>query len=150
MAITKIYETIAISQREYQRCNAVSRDVKRAFDKVWHEGLKFKILHQNLPQTYEKILCNFLSGRRAIVRVNNSLSSEIQLLSGVPQGSIWSPTLYILFTADIPSPGPGTLDVLFEDDIAQIIIYPGRDREALARRTSREVERINHYQKLEN
>ena len=82
------------------------------------------------------------------MRVNNSLSGEIQLLSGVPQGSILSPTLYILFTADIPSPGPGTLDVLFADDIAQIIIYPGRDREALARRTSRLVERINHYQKL--
>ena len=35
------------------------RDVAKAFDKVWHNGLKFKILRLGIPPLTEKILCNF-------------------------------------------------------------------------------------------
>ena len=114
-ALALLYETIAISQHHKWRCNVVCRDVAKAFDKVWHLGLQYKILQQGLPVIYEKILSNYSTNRKAIVRYNNSYSEPIEIESGVPQGGILSPTLYILFTADSPPPGPGALDVEFAD-----------------------------------
>ena len=43
LAITKIYETIAFNQRDKSQCNVVCRDVAKAFAKVWHAGLQYKI-----------------------------------------------------------------------------------------------------------
>ena len=72
----------------------------------------------------------------------------IELKSGVPQGSILSPSLYITYTSDIPPPGPGTTDVLFADDITQIVEYHHGSKNMLAARCKREIERINRYEKL--
>ena len=69
--------------------------MSKAFDKVWHDGLRYKILQQELPEIYEKILSSFLSNRTAQIEVNNAVSDKIQLLSGVPQGSILSPILFL-------------------------------------------------------
>ena len=116
LAIANMYETIAISQLERHRCNVVCRDVSKAFDKVWHAGLQYKILQTGFPELIEKLLCNFIIGRTARVRLNSIIGGKIELKSGVPQGSILSPTLYILFTADTPPPGQGTTNISFTDD----------------------------------
>ena len=60
MAITKIYEMVALNQRNRGQCDIVYRDVAKAFDKVWHAGLKYKILQLELPDIAEKMLCSFL------------------------------------------------------------------------------------------
>ena len=59
-AITSIYETIANALAEKKQVYMVLRDVAKAFDKVWHNGLKYKIVRMGLPDTLAKILCNFL------------------------------------------------------------------------------------------
>ena len=99
-ALTTVYETIAKNQQEGGRAALVCRDVSKAFDKVWHDGLKYKILGLDLPDTLEKTLCGFLDNRKARIKLNaNTKGREMALLSGVPQGSIHSPTLHILYTA---------------------------------------------------
>ncbi len=96
-AITTIYETIANALAEKKQVYVVLRDVAKAFDKVWHNGLKHKILRPGLPDILEKILCKFLDNRKAKIKFGNKYSRDIHLLSGVPQGSVLSPTLYMLF-----------------------------------------------------
>ena len=147
LALATLYETIALSQKEKHGCNVVCRDVKKAFDKVWHSGLKYKILRLNLPDIFEKILCSFLEERIAKIKIGDYVGPPIRLQSGVPQGSILSPTLYILFIADMPEPGPGCYVVGFADDITQVITYPGKSKLMLARRTSEEIKKINDYEK---
>ncbi len=66
----------------------VLRDVAKAFDKVWHNGLKYKLLRLGLPPILEKTLCTFLDNRTAKISIGNDYSNDIDLLSGVPQGSI--------------------------------------------------------------
>ena len=118
LAILKLYEIIAMNQRQQFQCNVVCRDVAKAFDKVWHKVLKFKILSLQLPDIIEKILCNFLDDRTAQIKMDGQLSDKFELKSGVPQGSILSPTLYIFYTSDLRPPGPGATDIMFADDIS--------------------------------
>ncbi len=50
-AITVTYETIANAVAERKQVVLALRDVVKAFDEVWHNGLKYKILNLNIPRT---------------------------------------------------------------------------------------------------
>ena len=67
--------------------------------------------------------------------------TKIPLASGVPQGSILSPTLYVFYTSVLPPPGGGGTDVLFADNITQVVEYMGPSKRMLALRTTKEIER---------
>ncbi|XP_037789972.1 uncharacterized protein LOC119585377 [Penaeus monodon] len=140
-AITSIYETIAILQRKRQQCNIVCRDRAKAFDKLWKPGFHFKILHMNLQDIMEKMLCNFVEDRAATIRSGNEIGPKFPLLSGVPQGSIVSPTLFIFYKADAERPRNNCAEVSFTDGNIQIIMY------VLATMTANEIGNINAFEK---
>ena len=146
-AIAKLYEIISMAQRRLDRCNVVCRDISKAFDKVWHDGVKYKLLQLNIPEVIGRTLCSFLDNRYVRIKINNVIGDQIPLKSGVPQGSIISPTLFIFYTADLPNPEQGAYDITFADDNTQIITYPGQSRNILALKTIREIKRINNYEK---
>ena len=118
----------------------------KAFDRVWVEGLQFKVLQNELP---ERMLCSFVTGRTAQIKIDEHIGPRFQLQAGIPQGSILSPTLFIFYTHDIPSPATNTdVDVIFADDISQAILYKGNDKEEAAIQTEREIVRVNEYEKI--
>lgn len=82
-------------------CSGVFLDIEKAFDKVWHVGLQYK-LKQLLPMPFYLILKSFLSDRRYFVKVNDSSSLIYPIEAGVPQGSVLGPVLYTIFTSDMP------------------------------------------------
>ena len=46
--------------------NIICRDVQKAFDKVWTQGLKYKIINiPDLPLIFQKILCSYVTNRTA-------------------------------------------------------------------------------------
>ena len=142
----KIYETIALNQRDQGQCNLICRDIEKAFDKVWHGGIKFKINNLGLPSILVRTASIFLDDRTAKIKYKGQLSENIIIRRSVPQGSILSPNLFVLYTADLPRAGQGGIDVLFADDVTQVIEYHHRSKKMLANRTSREIERINNYE----
>ena len=148
IAITKVNELIGINQKYKDHMNIVCRDVQKAFDKVWTQGLKYKIITiPELPLIIQKILCSYVTKRTAQIRIENFIGDKITLESSVPQGGISSPTLYILYTRDIPPPaGENNNDVIFADDVTQIIQNLRNDRRALAEATALEIDRINNYE----
>ena len=75
-------------------------DVKRAFDNVWHNGLRYKIFQLDLPTKMTYWLSDFLVGRVIQVNVNGFVSNQINPKAGVPQGSVLSPLLF-WFTSTI-------------------------------------------------
>ena len=149
LAITKINELIGINQKYRDHMNIICRDVQKAFDKVWTQGLKYKVINiPDLPLIIQKILCSYVTNRTAQIRIENYKGDKINLESGIPQGGILSPTSYILYTRDIPPPADvNNSDIIFADDVIQIIQNLHDDREALAEATTLEIERINNYEK---
>lgn len=124
-ALAIITEKIAQHKADKGQCQIIFRDVTKAFDKVWHCGLHYKILQLQLPLTLEKLLCDFLSDRTASIKVNNFIGPSFNLNCGVPQGSVLSPTLYTIYTNDMED-STRNLNVCYADDITQVIGYQGR------------------------
>ncbi|KAL1122174.1 hypothetical protein AAG570_003579 [Ranatra chinensis] len=112
----RVVDNIASCLEQKQYCSAAFLDVAQAFDRVWHQGLLWKI-KSLVPSTYYLILLSYLSDRSFIVIHGSSQSSYFPIKAGVPQGSILSPLLYSVYTSDIPE-HPATLLASFADDTA--------------------------------
>jgi retron-type reverse transcriptase len=85
---------------EEKYCASAFLDITQAFDKVWHDGLLFK-LRTNLPLNYFLILQSYLQNRHFLVRYQDEQTTLYPIKAGVPQGSVLGPTLYSIYTADM-------------------------------------------------
>lgn len=92
-------------------------DVQKAYDSVWQKAVVFKLQQSNCPLYIVKVVQSFLSARTFEVQVNGSRSTTYRIPFGVPQGSVLSPTLYNVFTADILMVD-GVVYAFFADDTA--------------------------------
>ncbi len=80
---------------------AVALDISKAFDTVLHKILLSKLPSHDVYSDLSSILSSFLSGRYIAAVVDGQCSTPKPINSGVPQGSVLSSFLFILFTIDI-------------------------------------------------
>lgn len=104
-----------------KRCSsALFLDISKAFDKVWHNLLLQKMINYRINNTLIKLTHSFLKNRTFSIKSIINTSTIRSINAGVPQGAVLSPTLYNLFTADIPIHFPNTQILTFADDTAII------------------------------
>ena len=90
-------------------------DISKAFEKVWQDGIIFKLTQNGISGNLLKILRNFLSERRQHVVLNGQVSTRGKVIAGVPQGSILGPLLFLIYINDL-SEGFSTNAKLCADD----------------------------------
>ena len=94
---------------------SVFLDISKAFDKVWHEGLLFKLRSMDISGEPYNPLGNYLSGRFQRAILNEQRSSWRPVIAGVLQGSILGPLLFLVYINDLPNESKSTVK-LFADD----------------------------------
>jgi hypothetical protein len=115
--LSKVIKNAKRKLKEKSSTGIIMLDVEKAFDRVWHNGLLFKMIELNFPAYIIKLTANFLTNRHFFVEIGNSNSKKYKIPFGVPQGAVLSPTLYNIFTHDVPKYLKTTL-ALFADDTA--------------------------------
>ena len=79
-------------------------DVEKAFDNVWHNGLRYKIYQLDLPTKLFRWLSDFPVGRVIQVKTEGFLSPKFYSKAGFRQGSNPSPLLFLIYVNDMPNP----------------------------------------------
>jgi hypothetical protein len=90
-------------------------DISKAFDKVWHDGLLFKLKNHGVTGNLYAILKNFLSNRLQRVTIEGVESPWEPVAAGVPQGSILGPLLFLVYINDLLT-GINSNAKIFADD----------------------------------
>jgi hypothetical protein len=114
--VHRLTKEIVKSFEAKQYCAAAFLDISQAFDRVWHEGLLYKI-KTTLPYGFFLILKSYLKERHFLVTVGDATTNLHPIKAGVPQGSVLGPILYLLYTSDLPTSTSVTTGT-FADDTA--------------------------------
>ena len=115
------YHKICEAVDKGKEIRAVFCDISKAFDRVWHKGLLYKLRCMGCSNRVAKWFESYLSQQRQRVVINGQSSDWVHILAGVPQGSILDPLLFLIYINDIVK-HIGCSISLFADDTSLYII----------------------------
>ena len=127
MHIIELVEEITNSLDNHESTVGVFIDLKKAFDTVDH-GIA------------NKWMCSYLMNRYQYVNINGTNSDYMNVLCGVPQGSILGPILFILYINDMCNVSTLLKPILFADDTN--LFYSGKDIKELCSVVSIELDKL--------
>ena len=109
---------------------SVFLDMSKAFDKVWHEGLLFKLKQNGINGKLLNLLTSYLANRKQRVLLNGCESEWGEIESGVPQGSVLGPLLFLIYINDLEK-GIKSHIIFFADDTSLFSIVEDSNTSAL-------------------
>jgi hypothetical protein len=115
--LLEFVEEVSAAMERGTATDAIVLDFAKAFDRVNHTLLVHKLDHYGIRGNTNRWIAHFLSDRRQAVVVNGAQSGYVSVKSGVPQGSVLGPCLFLAYINDLPS-RVSSPSRLFADDTA--------------------------------
>ena len=106
-------------------------DFSKAFDKVGHNRLLLKLDHYGVRGKTNRWISIFLKARKQTVVLDGEKSEEADVLSGVPQGSVLGPCLFLFYINDIPDNLRSPVRLFADDTIVYLTVKCQADAESL-------------------
>ena len=119
--LLSIYHSFCLALDEGKEVRVVFCDISKAFDRVWHEGLLFKLKESGISGSLLIWLTDYLDERKQCVVLSGSKSETVTISAGVPQGLILGPLLFLIYINDIVRDIQSPIR-LFADDTALYIV----------------------------
>ena len=91
--------------------------MSKPFDTINIHTLIRKLLQINIPGTIIRFIANYIKGRKAYTTYGNHTSKQRQFKTGVPRGGVLLPTLFNIYTSDLPPPSAPVQVMAYADDI---------------------------------
>ena len=114
-----------------EQIDAILLDFSNAFDKVPHEHLAVKLKHYGISGNVLTWIKSFLSNRSQQVQVEGVQSKPAPVTSGVPQGSVLGPLLFLVYINDMPSKVQSTTRLFADDSLLYRKIKSPEDAQIL-------------------
>ena len=111
-----LFDKIFNAKTKQRQPGIIFLDIKKAFDTVNHDILLAKLKNYGVSGLVLKWFESYLIGRKQQTRVGSRISDLVEILSGVPQGSILGPILFSIFINDLPTACIESTPYLFADD----------------------------------
>ena len=116
--VNKLYENI-----DKGHCTAIAKlDLSKAFDSISHTLLLHKLAKLGLSENSINYLKSYLTNRIQRTKFKNCISDEEVIKSGIPQGSILGPILFVCFTNDLAEEFKDECKVVCYADDTQLIV----------------------------
>jgi ribonuclease HI len=117
--LVKLSSNIKKQFAHRKSCLATFFDVKKAYDRVWHKRLLFKLKGIGVCGAMYSYVQNLISERQICTRVDKYYSEFQRIDMGIPQGSIMAPLLFTILIHDLPNAlSKSTSVVQYADDVA--------------------------------
>ena len=102
---------------------AVFSDISKAFDKVWHQGLLFKVKQNSICGNLLETLTDFLDDLKQRFALNGQNSSLANVEAGVPQSSILGPLMFLICINDLPDNLSRNVKLFADDNSLFPVVY---------------------------
>ena len=144
-ALLCVSHTLQSALESGQEARILQIDFSAAFDRVNHLGILYKLCSVGIVGSVLSILRQFLSNRSLQVMVDGCRSKLVKVVSGVPQGSVLGPLLFLLYTSVLSSILENKLIGYAVDSTLMAVVPSPGVRVAVAESLIRDLSRVSEW-----